>query len=445
MTGGLAFAFRPLMSMIITLLTGCAFLVGTLQVFAAGRIQFELVGPLSAILLTYLAVTTLEYVEARKQKMRYLERMKYLGHLVESAGEAIISFDVSRKVMSWNHGAQEIFGYPEEEVLGQNWSFLAVPEEEDRLDSLLARTLQGEEVEHQELSFHKADGVPIPVSVSFSQIRNSRGDLVGISLIAQDLTEKKKMIEMLVQSEKLAEIGRMGSGIVHEIKNPLTSIMMMSSILTSDESLPPKAVKYADIIEKESQRILRLSKNILSFARPQKPEMKLSDLNGILEETLELVEYELKKAKVQVTRNFEEGLPPLRADQEKLKQVFLNVITNAVHAMDGGGSLTVSTSGPAGAVRLLGERGPGWQMTEVGKIEAGDLEAVQIEDNGPGMPAEVVEKIFEPFFSTKAEGQGTGLGLYISRNIVMEHCGRITVQSRQGTGTVFTIFLPLEE
>jgi two-component system NtrC family sensor kinase len=263
-----------------------------------------------------------------------------------------------------------------------------------------------------------------------------------MSLIAQDLSEKKKMIEMLVQSEKLAEIGRMGSGIVHEIKNPLTSIMMMSSILTSDEQLPPKAIKYADIIEKESQRILRLSKNILSFARPQKPEMKAADLNGILDETLELVEYELKKAKVEVNREFQGDLPPVRGDQEKLKQVFLNIITNAAHAMEGGGGLRVSTAGPAA---LLEESRPEWHRCEVGEIEQGELAAAQIEDGGPGMPAEVVEKIFEPFFSTKAEGKGTGLGLYISRNIVMEHHGRIAVESREGEGTVFTIFLPLEK
>jgi PAS domain S-box-containing protein len=444
-TGGLAFAFRPLVSMIITFLAGSAFLVATLQAFTLWRVQVELVGPLAAVLLTYLTVTTLSYVETRKQKMAYLERMKYLGHLVESAVEAIVSFDPSRKVVSWNHGAQEIFGYAEGDVFGRDLSFLDVPGEKTSLASLLEKTLEGEEMDYREVTLLKADGTAIPVAASCSQIRDSRGEMVGMSLIAQDLSEKKKMIEMLVQSEKLAEIGRMGSGIVHEIKNPLTSIMMMSSILTSDKGLPPKAVKYADIIEKESQRILRLSKNILSFARPQRAEMKATDLSAILDETLELVEYELKKAKVEVKRDFPDDLPPVRADQEKLKQVFLNIITNAGHAMEGGGSLRVNTAGPAAAAKLLEERRSEWHRSEVGEIEPGELAAARIEDKGPGMPAEVVEKIFEPFFSTKAEGKGTGLGLYISRNIVMEHRGRIVVESRPGEGTVFTIFLPLEK
>jgi PAS domain S-box-containing protein len=444
LAGGLAFSFRPLVSMIITLLAGSAFLVGTLQAFTVWRVQLELVGPLTAVVLTYLAVTTLQYVEVRKQKMRYLERMKYLGHLVESSSEAIVSFDASRAVASWNHGAQEIFGYNEKEVRNRAWSFLAAPGEEKSLETPLLRTLQGEVVGHQELRLLRSDGAAIPVAAAFSPIRDSKGALVGISLIAQDLSEKKKMIEILVQSEKLAEIGRMGSGIVHEIKNPLTSIMMMSSILTSDKELPPKALKYADIIEKESQRILRLSRNILAFARPRTAEMKAVDLNGILEETLELVEYELKKAKVHVNRELDGSMPRVRGDREKLKQVFLNIITNACHAMKEGGEIFVRTVPPAGMAALR-ERGPeGWHRCEEGETEPGELGAVQIEDRGSGMSPDVLKKIFEPFFSTKAEGTGTGLGLYISRNIIMEHRGRMAVRSREGEGTVFTIFLPLD-
>jgi PAS domain S-box-containing protein len=389
-------------------------------------------------------VTTLQYVETRKQKMRYLERMKYLGHLVESSSEAIVSFDASRAVASWNHGAQEIFGYNERDVRNREWSFLAAPGEEKSLETFLLRTLQGEVVGHQELRLLRSDGTAIPVAAAFSPIRDSKGALVGISLIAQDLSEKKKMIEILIQSEKLAEIGRMGSGIVHEIKNPLTSIMMMSSILTSDKELPPKALKYADIIEKESQRILRLSRNILAFARPEKAEMKAVDLNGILEETLELVEYELKKAKVHVNRELDGSMPRVRGDREKLKQVFLNIITNACHAMREGGEIFVRTVPPAGLAALRERGAEGWHRCEEGETEPGELGAVQIEDRGPGMSPDVLQKIFEPFFSTKAEGKGTGLGLYISRNIIMEHRGRMAVRSREGEGTVFTIFLPLD-
>jgi PAS domain S-box-containing protein len=443
LVGGLAFSFRPLASLALTVLAGGGYLAGTLAAFSVGRWHVELVGPLLTIVLVYLGVTTVQYIEARRQKMRYLERMKYLGHLVESSNDAIVSFDPWGRVVSWNQGACEIYGFRESEVLGREWSFLAAPEEKESLEALLRRTLEGDEVENQEMVFMKSDGSRIPVEASFSQIRDSQGKVVGLSLISQNLSEKKKMIEMLVHSEKLAEVGRMGSGIVHEIKNPLTSIMMMSSVLMSDRSLPPKAVKYADIIEKESQRILRLSKNILTFARPKKSEIANADLNLVLAETLELVEYELKKAKVRVVQHSDSATPPVWGDHEMLKQVFLNIITNAGHAMDGGGELVIETAAslPAAIPPGVPESGE-WYWTTVGDVGPGPTVSVRIRDSGPGIPPDVLEKIFEPFFSTKGEGKGTGLGLYISRNIIVEHGGRIDVRSRVGEGSIFTIVLP---
>jgi two-component system NtrC family sensor kinase len=313
----------------------------------------------------------------------------------------------------------------------------------EALEALLRQTLGGDEVENQEMAFQRSDGNRIPVEASFSQIRDSRGKVVGLSLISQNLSEKKRMIEMLVRSEKLAEVGRMGSGIVHEIKNPLTSIMMMSSVLMADKSLPPKAVKYADIIEKESQRILRLTKNILTFARPKKSKIANADLPRVLEETLELVEYEMRKAKVRVVRHFDSATPPVWGDHEMLKQVLLNIITNAGHAMEGGGELVIETAAALPAAIPAGVQGGNqWFRATVGEVGSGPTVTVRIRDNGPGMPPEVLEKIFEPFFSTKGEGKGTGLGLYISRNIIVEHKGRMDVRSRIGEGTIFTIVLP---
>jgi signal transduction histidine kinase len=277
------------------------------------------------------------------------------------------------------------------------------------------------------------------VEVAFSGIRDSAGAVVGTSAISQDLTEKKHMLEVLIQSEKLAEIGRMGSGIVHEIKNPLTSIMMMSDIILAAKDLPEKTLRYADVIQKESQRILRLSQNILSFARPQKPEMRATDVNRVLEDTLGLVEYELRKGKVKAVAALEPGLPPAWGDGEKLKQVFLNLVVNASHAMPAGGRLEVGTFAPGSALPA-GETG--WPRAAVGDAPAGPAVRVRVADHGTGIPPEILGRIFEPFFSTKAEGKGTGLGLYISRNIVLEHRGRIEVASAAGAGTVFTVTLP---
>ena len=280
------------------------------------------------------------------------------------------------------------------------------------------------------------------MEIAFSVIRDSAGTVVGTSAISLDLTEKKRMIDALIQSEKLAEIGRMGSGIVHEIKNPLTSIMMMSDSIVATRGLPEKTLKYADIIQKEAQRILRLSQNILSFARPQKPEMKATDVNRVLEDTLGLVEYELKKGRVKVHPLLDPAAPSVWGDGEKLKQVFLNLIVNATHAMPAGGELEVRTFGPGRAAPPLPGGGAGWNRAAEGEPSAGTFVAIQIADHGSGIPAPIIERIFEPFFSTKEEGKGTGLGLYISRNIVLEHRGRMEVASEVGAGTVFTITIP---
>jgi PAS domain S-box-containing protein len=442
--GALTFSFRPVASFALSTLAAGGYAAGAVLAFTHGGWLVPLVAPLTAILAAYLLLTTAQYMEARAEKVRALERLKYLGHLVESATEAIFSFGPDGAIASWNAGAAAVYGWSEAEALGRPWTFLLTPDARPALEPALAALAAGGEARSCEVALAAKDGRAIPVEIAFSSIRNAQGVVVGTSAISQDLTERKRMLELLIQSEKLAEIGRMGSGIVHEIKNPLTSIMMMSDIIVATHGLPEKTLRYADIIQKESQRILRLSQNILSFARPQKAEMKATDVNAVLEDTLGLVEYELKKGKVKAHLAPDPAAPPVLGDAEKLKQVLLNLVVNATHAMPDGGQLEVGTFGP-------GRELPAWApgdaagaaRTVVGDPPPGPFVTVRIADHGTGIPQPVLERIFEPFFSTKGEGKGTGLGLYISRNIVLEHKGRIEVASVPGAGTVFTIQLPV--
>ncbi|MHB8835174.1 MAG: CHASE2 domain-containing protein [Candidatus Methylomirabilia bacterium] len=440
--GVLTFSFRPVASLALTALAGGAYAACAVVAFTRAGWLVPLVAPLTAILAAYVLVTTAQYVEVRAEKVRVFERLKYLGHLVESAAEAIFSFDRSGTIDSWNGGAVRLFGWTKQEALGRRWSFLLTDGARGPVDAALALLCSGGEPKSFEINLVAKDGRAIPVEIAFSVIRDSAGTVVGTSAISLDLTEKKRMIAALIQSEKLAEIGRMGSGIVHEIKNPLTSIMMMSDGIVATRDLPAKTLKYADIIQKEAQRILRLSQNILSFARPRKPEMKATDVNHVLEDTLGLVEYELKKGRISAHRNFDAAAPAVWGDGEKLKQVFLNLIVNATHASPEGGKLEVRTCGLESAVPPLPAGGAGWPHAQVGEPPDGPCVVVQIADRGSGIPPEMLPKIFDPFFSTKEEGQGTGLGLYISRNIVLEHKGSIAVASAIGGGTVFTISLP---
>ena len=440
--GALTFSFRPVASLAVTALAGVGYAVGATLAFIHGGWLVPIVAPLTAIVAAYVLVTTAQYVEVRAEKVRVFERLTYLGHLVESAAEAIFSFDPSGNIDSWNGGARRLFGWEKQEALGRRWDFLLTDGARGPVGAALALLASGGEPKSFETLLVAKDGRAIPVEIAFSAILDSAGNVVGTSAISLDLTEKNRMIEVLIQSEKLAEIGRMGSGIVHEIKNPLTSIMMMSDIIVATKGLPEKTLKYADIIQKEAQRILRLSQNILSFARPQKPEMKATDINRVLEDTLGLVEYELKKGKVKVHPALDPAAPPVWGDGEKLKQVFLNLIVNATHAMPEGGELEVSTFGPGAVLPPLPRGGAGWSRATAGEPPAGPGVGIRIADHGSGIPAQIIEKIFEPFFSTKSEGKGTGLGLYISRNIVLEHRGRLEVASEVGAGTVFTIVIP---
>jgi PAS domain S-box-containing protein len=441
--GAVSSAFRPLVSLGFTALAGGGYAAAAVLAFTHGNWLLELIPPLTAILAAYVLVTTAQYVEARAEKLRAIERLTYLGHLVESAEEAIFSFDPQGRLVSRNPAAARLFGWRQaDERAGRHWTDLADEEGRRAIEAALARLDAGGDAKAFELRLAAAGGRTIPVELSLSRILDAEGRTVGTSVIAQDLTEKKRMLEVLIQSEKLAEIGRMGSGIVHEIKNPLTSIMMMSDIIHGAADVPEKTRKYADIIQKESQRILRLSQNILSFARPQKPEMRATDLNRVLADTLGLTEYEMKKGKVRVHEEYDPAAPPVWGDGEKLKQVFLNLAVNAAHAMAGGGDLAVRTLAPGGAPPTPPEGGAGWSHAAVGERPAGPFVTAQVQDHGTGIPAEILARVFEPFFSTKGEGKGTGLGLYISRNIVLEHKGRIVVASRPGAGTVFTVELP---
>jgi PAS domain S-box-containing protein len=438
--GLFTFGMRPVASVALTALAGGGYAAGAVVAFARGGWLVPLVAPLMATLAAYVLVTTVQKIEARAERQRALERLKYLGHLVESAVEAIFSIDPGGRVASWNGGAAALLGFGAAEVLGRPWTFLLTPEAAAPVEAALATLAGGGEPKSFEVPLAARDGRAVPVEIGFSSIRDSAGAVVGTSAIALDLTEKKRMLDVLIQSEKLAEIGRMGSGIVHEIKNPLTSIMMMSDIIAATGELPQKTRRYAEIIQKESQRILRLSQNILSFARPQKPQMQATDVGAVLEDTLGLVDYELRKAKVHAELRRDPSAPPVWGDGEKLKQVFLNLLVNGVHAMPQGGRLELATFGPGAAPPDAGEP-PEWSRATVGDAPAGPCVVVRIADSGSGIPPAILPRIFEPFFSTKGEGKGTGLGLYISRNILLEHKGRMEVASAVGSGTVFTLTL----
>jgi len=232
--------------------------------------------------------------------------------------------------------------------------------------------------------------------------------------------------KQLFQAEKLAALGKLSAGIAHEIRNPLTSIKILIHSLADPGATESSREKDLNVIESEIERVNKIIRQFLDFARPRPPSLEPVDARKLIEETLALVGYEIESQGVQLQQEDEGGLPPVAMDREQMKQVLLNLILNALQAMPQGGRLRIQTS-----LRASEEGGKTKRAVEI-----------RVQDTGEGVPAEIQGKIFEPFFSTKEEG--IGLGLSVAQRIVEEHGGTIRVASAEGGGTVFSITLPLK-
>jgi two-component system NtrC family sensor kinase len=242
--------------------------------------------------------------------------------------------------------------------------------------------------------------------------------------LLRDLQEQIDRLKVtqaqLVQAAKLAGVGELAAGVAHELNNPLTSILGFAQLLLN--VTPPDAPSRGDleIIANQARRGRDIVRNLLDFARQTKPQRLPADVNQVLCQTLVLVRQYLEKSEIAIEEDFAPDVGVLTLDSGQMKQVFLNLITNAAQAMPKGGELRLRTACVGSEV------------------------AISVSDTGQGILPEIRERIFEPFFTTKATGEGTGLGLSVSLGIVQGHGGRITVESQVGQGSTFTVWLPIE-
>ena len=253
---------------------------------------------------------------------------------------------------------------------------------------------------------------------------DKNNNLAGSIHVAKDVSNEKLLQQQLIQSEKLSAIGELISGIAHELNNPLTGVMGYSQLLQLRNDLDDRARENLLKINNLALRCQKIVQNLLSFARKQKPERTSSDINDILERTIELRNYELSVNDIEIERRLDPSLPRTIADAHQLQQVFLNVITNAEQAMldsHGRGKLVLQTRADLHKERIV----------------------IEISDNGPGIPEAHLTRIFDPFFTTKEVGRGTGLGLSLSYGIIKEHGGNIYARSKVGEGATFVVELPI--
>ena len=272
----------------------------------------------------------------------------------------------------------------------------------------------------------------LEMEVSATEIHDARGAVVAIVSVMQDIgrlreLERRRLEQVLFDSEKLAATGRLAASIAHEINNPLEAVQNALYLLGKEFGEDFSKRPYLDIAARETQRMSRILRQMLGFYRQQEAMVE-TDVNALVEEAGSLVAKRLRERGVQVANQLDPGLPRILASADQLKQVLLNLMLNAADSMPKGGTITVTTQAGAG--------------TET-EVFGRDAVQIQVQDTGQGIPDDLLAQIFEPFFSTKP-GKGTGLGLWVSQGIVQSHGGTMRVRSRVGRGTTFLITLPVE-
>jgi PAS domain S-box-containing protein len=346
-----------------------------------------------------------------------------LAAIVDSADDAIISKDLNGVVTSWNEGARRMFGYAAEEMIGQPILRL-IPEELHYEEDQILRTLRaGDRLDHYETRRRKKNGEPIEVSVTISPIRDENGHVIGASKIARDISDRKRIERLLIQSEKLAATGRMAAAIAHEINNPLESVINLVYLARQNISAEGKAQTFLLTAEQELERVSHLARQTLGYYRDTGSATEVY-LHDLIENVLTVYQGKLLSAGISVDRRFND-LQKIAVSRGEILQVFSNVIANAIDAMPQGGVLNISIR------KVISAAGDGMQII--------------IRDSGTGISQADLERAFEPFFTTKGD-RGTGIGLWVAKQLVERRGGQISIASstEKGTsGTSLTISVPL--
>jgi len=355
-----------------------------------------------------------------------------LAAVVESSHDAIISLTPDGIVLSWNQGAERIYGYSAAETVGRSILFTSPPDRTAETLTLLQGVERGETVEPFETVRVKKDGTRIHVSVTLSPIENSDGQVVGISAVARDVTESKNLEAMLRQAQKMEAVGQLAGGVAHDFNNLLGVILGYTGLMLDHLSLDDSNRKGIVEIQKAGDRAALLTRQLLAFSRKQVLQPKVLDLNTVVAGAEELLQ-RLIGEDIELLVVLNPALGRIEADAGQLEQIIMNLAVNARDAMPPGGKLTIETSNV--------EIDEGYALQHP-STRTGPHVMLSVTDTGCGMDAKTKAHIFEPFFTTKEFGKGTGLGLSTVYGIVKQSGGSVWVYSEVGIGTTFKIYLP---
>ncbi|MBW1712240.1 MAG: PAS domain-containing protein [Deltaproteobacteria bacterium] len=339
--------------------------------------------------------------------------------LVDNAHDMITIKDLEGRYLVINQQAADLLGMSPMDCLGRT--------DEEIFPAKLARILTRKDRELLKRKEHFSSEESLVAkgqtkyfnSVRFP-LKNYKGQVVGVCCITRDITEYKKLQQAVIESEKLAAIGKLAGSVAHEINNPLTGILTFAEELLLDAKPGDPAVEDYEVIIREALRCRRIVSDVLDFVRIRPSQRKSMDINLVIERALSLVQGQAPFQDVTLDRQMTPDLPLVRLDPDQMQQVFLNIVINAAEAMNNGGRLTIRS----------------------GLSADGSSVQVELQDEGPGIPPDKMEEIFEPFYSTKSH-TGNGLGLSVVKSIVDQHGGTIEVESELGQGSVFIVSLPL--
>jgi PAS domain S-box-containing protein len=364
--------------------------------------------------------TLVDVTEKRTMERQLRRQEEFRRHLLESFPDLILVLDPKATYSFVSSRIRDLLGYGPEKLLGKN-----IDESTDNspeLVNLYRSVANGQAaLATSEYGARHQDGSWRSMLGTASPMLDTEGKPAGVIISVRDVTTEKKLEQQIIQSERLAAMGQMIGGFAHELNNPLTSILGMTELL-QDHEIAENTRKQLVSLHQQARRAAEIVQNLQYFARPPAPGRSPVNLGELIQRTLHLQAYPLRKSNITVDFLRDPSLPPIMADPNQLMQVFLNLILNADQA--------IRESRDKGTIRIRMGRNS-------------DSVWVMFQDDGPGITAEVLPHIFDPFFTTKRPGRGTGLGLSICKTLIREHSGNIDASTAPDGGAVFTITLPV--
>ncbi|PIR00199.1 MAG: hypothetical protein COV66_08930 [Nitrospinae bacterium CG11_big_fil_rev_8_21_14_0_20_45_15] len=372
-----------------------------------------------------------DITDKKRMESTLIDHERLIRSVVDSMRDGLIILNANGNIQLFNKGAEEILGYSAEEIMDESVQILMGEEDKGKHLAGFERYLASNKLQNKhsfEVLALKKDRDFVPVELTVSQMEQ-RGErlIVGVLRDISERKESEEKIEMaqnqVMQSQKLAAIGELAAGVSHEVLNPVNIISVSTQMLQRKALDDPKIQEYCDKVKHEIQRITKIMSALLAFSRESDSSFEKTVLSDEIDKVLLLVEEDLKLNNIKIVKNYSDTSVNVLSDKDKIRQVFLNLIANANHAMPKGGTLTISCA-------------------RENKKKADNF-VVKVSDTGIGMSEEIRSKIFDPFFTTKPEGEGTGMGLSIVHGIIEEHKGKIRVESTPGEGTTFIMTFPI--